>query len=186
MKITIKILVVITFAVCIISTYWISARYTDFIFDDLLEKGKWGNVYPISTLITGILSLIVLSTSLIYYEPIFKILKLSKTIKTGFLVSLFFILLATFFWADSWAKTPIDIIESRELGDTIWKLGHPLTFIVIDLPIYARLQFENFKYFLSDLWLYPIAVILFIIQFCIYIHGLRMIINFNKIINANS
>jgi hypothetical protein len=185
MKITMKILLVIIFIICLITTYWISARYTDFIFDDLLEKGKWGNVNPISTLLTGILSLMILLTSLIYYKPIFKVIKLSKTIKIGFLISLFFILIATFFWADSWAKDPIDIAESRELGDTIWKLGHPLTFIIIDLPIYLRLRFENFKYYLSDLWLYPSIVILFIVQFCVYIHGLRMIINLKKIITAN-
>jgi hypothetical protein len=88
------------------------------------------------------------------------------------------------FWSDSWTDKPSTVLDSRELGDGVWKLGHPLTFIIIDLPIYFRHKVENLQKYWSDLWAYPSVLILFVIQFSIYIHGLRMIINFKKIKTA--
>jgi hypothetical protein len=186
MKRIIKILAIITSMVSLISIYWIIARYTDLIYDNILEKGKWGNVNPIATLLTGIISITILLISLKFYEPIFKTLKLSRTIKIAFLTSLFFILVATMFWSDSWTDKPSTVLDSRELGDGVWKLGHPLTFIIIDLPIYFRHKVENLQKYWSDLWAYPSVLILFVIQFSIYIHGLRMIINFKKIKTAHN
>ena len=181
MKILIKILVAITSIVSLIAIYWISIRYTDLFFDDLLEKGKWRNVNPIATLLTGIVSITILLISLRYYTSIFQIVKLSKTINIGLLASLLFILVATMFWSDSWSSTSSNVLDSRELGDGIWKLGHPLTFLIIDLPIYLRHKMNSLQMYWSDLWAYPSVLALFVIQFSIYIHGLRMIINLKEI-----
>lgn len=183
MKTVIKLLIFIILAVCLIVIYWIFVRYTDFIHDDLLEKGKWGNVRPVVTLITGLISLIILLITFQYYEFIFCTVKLYRSIKIGFFTSLFFILIATMFWSDSWTENPSVVLDSRELGDGIWKLGHPLTFLIIDLPIYLRHKVNGLQEYWSDLWAYPSVLILFVIQFSIYIHGLRMIVNVKKIKN---
>jgi len=184
MKTIIKILITLTTVVSLISIYWIIARYTDLITDNLLEKGNWRNVNPIITLLTGLISITILLISNRYFKPLFQILKLSKTIKIGFLTSLFFILIATMFWSDSWSDTPSAVLDSRELGDGIWKLGHPLTFLIIDLPIYLRHKNDSLQNYWSDFWAYPSVLILFVIQFSIYIQGLRIIINIRKIKTA--
>jgi hypothetical protein len=181
MKAIIRILIVLISIINLIAVYWLVARYADFVQDELLEKNNWGNVNPIVTLITGLVSIIILGTTLIYYKPIFQTLKLSKTLKIGFLTSLFFILIATMFWSDSWTNTSSSVLDSRELGDGIWKLGHPLTFIIIDLPIYLRHRVDSLQNYWSDLWAYPSVLILFVIQLSIYIHGLRIIINARRI-----
>ncbi|WP_430811655.1 MULTISPECIES: hypothetical protein [unclassified Carboxylicivirga] len=184
MKTIIKILIILTTIVSLISIYWIIARYTDLITDDLLEKGNWGNVNPIMTLLTGLISIPILLISHRFFQPIFQTLRLSKTIKIGFLTSLFFILIATMFWSDSWNDTPSAVLDSRELGDGVWKLGHPLTFIIIDLPIYLRHKNDSLQNYWSDFWAYPSVLVLFVIQFSVYIQGLRMIINARKIKTA--
>jgi hypothetical protein len=183
MKTVVKTLIIIIMIICLIATYWIIARYTTLIQDDILKKNQWGNVNPIATLVTGIISLIILTISLKYYDAIFQILKLLKTIKIGFFASLFFILIATMFWSDSWTDNTSDVLDSRELGDGIWKLGHPLTFLIIDLPIYLRHKVDILQNYWSDLWAYPSVLLLFVIQFSIYIHGLRIVFNLKKITN---
>ncbi len=181
MKLVIKILLLLISIVCLISIYWILARYTEFVFDEILEKGKWGNVNPILTLIMGFVSITILTVSLKYYRPIFQTTKAWESIKVGFIISSFFIIIATLFWSDSWTETPSLVLDSRELGDEIWKLGHPLTFIIIDLPIYFRRNFDGLETYWMDLWAYPSVLSLFVIQFSIYIHGLRLMINYRKI-----
>lgn len=184
LKQIVTILLILTSVILLIDFYWILARYTDLVYDSLLEKGKWGNVSIISTFISGLISLAILFITLKFLNPIFMIVKISKTLKIGFFTSLFFILLATMFWSDSWTDLQSNVPDSRELGDGIWKLGHPLTFLIIDFPIYLRHKFENLQAFWSDHWAYPSVLLLFVIQFSIFIHGLRMIINYKKIKNC--
>ncbi len=184
LRLIVTILLILTSVILLIDLYWILARYTDLIYDSLLEKGKWGNVSVISIFISGLISLTILFITLKFLNPVSRTVKIYKTLKTGLFTSLFFILLATMFWSDSWTGSQSIVLDSRELGDAIWKLGHPLTFLIIDFPIYLRNKFENLQALWSDYWAYPSVLILFVIQFSIYIHGLRMIINYKKIKNC--
>ncbi|RYY06829.1 MAG: hypothetical protein EOP43_05115 [Sphingobacteriaceae bacterium] len=136
-------------------------------------------IQPITTLSLGILSTIILLISLKYYDSTTEIVEYKQTLKIGFICSLFFILIATLAWFN---KDPL-IPDSRYIGDQIWKLGHPLTFLIIDLPIYLRLKSKFLQKFWSDYWTYPSVVTLFIVQFSIYVHGIRLLFNFKKIKN---
>lgn len=184
MKATIKIILFLTIIVSLISVYWVLARYTDLIYDDVLEINKWGNVSPFFTLITGLISIFILLITLIFYNPIFQVLKISKTLIIAFSISGIFVTFATMTWAESWFGNNYFDPDTRELGDAIWTLGNPLTFLIIDLPIYIRHKFEQTDIFWSDLWAYPCVLILFLIQFMVYVHGIRLIISLKKIKTA--
>ncbi|TKG91465.1 hypothetical protein EYV94_20775 [Puteibacter caeruleilacunae] len=181
MRTIIKVLISMTSLVCLIAAYWIIARYSNLISDSILDKGKWGNVRPITILSKGLISLSILLISLRYFNTVFQILKPLKTIKIGFFTSLFFILVATMFWADTWTEAPSAVLDARECGDGVWKLGHPLTFIIIDLTIYLRHKYDGLQEYWSDWWAYPSVLILFVIQFSIYMQGLRMMINYKRL-----
>lgn len=181
MKIIIRSIWILTLVIGLISLYWVLSRYTDLFVDELLEKGKWGNVSPVTTFVLSVISILILTITLRFYNLISSTIDLSKSLKMAFFLSIFFILIATMFWSDSWTETPSPVLDSRELGDAIWKLGHPLTFLIIDLPIYLRRKFDGLNPYWSDFWAYPSVLILFNIQFAIYIHGIRMLINLRKI-----
>jgi hypothetical protein len=175
----------LTSIVAVTSGYWTFARYTDFVFDELLETHKWGNVTPLTTFFVSLLTILILFINLKYHNSINTSISIFKTIKIGIGISIPFILLATLFWSDSWSDTPnYSVPDARELGDGIFSVGHPLTFLIIDLPIYLRHKFDGLQYFWNDYWAYPTSLILFIVQIIIYIQGIRLLINFRKIKTA--
>lgn len=187
MKTTIKILIVLSFLVSVFALYWTLARYTNLVYDEMLEPNKWGNVTPFTTFLLSVLTILILGLSLKYYKSISNSIDIFKTIKIGISVSIPFILLGTLFWSDSWSGTPnFSVPDARELGDGIFSIGHPLTFLVIDLTIYLRHKFNGIEFYWSDYWAYPTVVSLFIAQTTIYIQGMRIAINMKKIKTAYS
>lgn len=187
MKTLTQILLLLVVIVTLISGYWSLARYTDLVYDAVLMKGKWENISPFNTFIFGVLTTLILIVLLKYFKLIIQVVNPIRTFKIGVWSSLFFILLATAFWSESWLEEPNalrHIPDARELGDGIWKLGHPLTFLIIDLPIYLRQKFEIIQNYWSDYWAFPAVLVLFVIQFSIYIQGIRMVLNINRIKTA--
>jgi len=132
----------------------------------------------------GLLSIIILWVTLKYEPFVFRVVKPRKTVKVAVYISLFFVIVATIAWSDAWANNPIYMPDSREVGDSIWKLGHPLTFMVIDLPIYLRIKYPSLQNLWSDSWALPLVLLLFLLQFSVYVQGVRMLINMKRIKNA--
>jgi hypothetical protein len=183
MKNILRILIALTLFVFGTTLYWTAARYTTLVYDEFLEpEKKWGNVTPFTTCIFSIVTIFILAISLKYYACIQHSINTFNSIKIGIGISIPFILIATLFWSDSWSNIPNNSVpDARELGDGIFSIGHPLTFLIIDLPIYLRNKFDNIRFLWSDYWAYPSVVCLFIIQTTIYIHGIRLAINIAKI-----
>ncbi len=173
-----RILIGIVLLVCLMSAYGVIVQQTNWLQDEVINR--WDNFYPTFTLTTGLATLTILFISLKYKTLVLKSLKLSKTISIAVFASLPFIALATPAWFHSYADPDI-----YELGDAIWKLGYPLTFLIIDLPIYLRKKMEVLHFF-DYLWMYPTVLFLFITQFSIYIHGIRIIINARDLSKANA
>lgn len=169
----------------VITLYWTFARYTNFVYDEQLEPNKWGNVTPFTTFLFSILTIIILAISLRYYDCIHNSIDTIKSIKIGIGTSIPFILIGTMFWSDSWSYTPNNSVpDAREIGDGIFSIGHPLTFLIIDLPIYLRNRFDKIVFNWSDYWAYPSVLCLFVMQTIIYIHGIRLANNMVKIKTA--
>ncbi len=170
---SLKILIIITSVVCLLATYAMIAKSGNSIQDEVIQR--WANIYPLYTLISGLISLAILLFSFKYSGFLFDLLGLAKTVKIAALFSLPFILFATAAWFYNSGDA-----DQYQLGDAIWKLGHPLTFIVIDLPIYLKMTFEDIN-FVSYNWMYPLVIVLFVLQFVIFTHGLRIILNIKHI-----
>lgn len=179
MKKTIKLLLILSLIIVIISIYWTIARYTDLIIDTNIKSNYF---FSLKNLFSGILTAFILYIYDKYFFFITKALKPKVSIIIGFLASLLFIILGTLLWSDSWSENPSALSsETREAGDYIWQLGHPLTSLIIDFPVYLRLKYPYLQNFWSDYWAYPSVLILFITQFIIYIQGILLLINWKEI-----
>lgn len=172
-----KILIVlscIVLLICLMSFYGVIAKCTNVIQDVVLNN--WVNIHPICTLASGLVSLAILLLSLKYNSFLFEFINLSKTIRIAVLISIPFGILGTVAWFHGYNDPDV-----YELGDVIWQLGSPLTFLIIELPIYIKQRFECLNFF-SYLWMYPIVLILFVVQWSIYIHGIRLVLNVRKLL----
>ena len=177
-----QIILAATIAITLMAGYAALAAHTGFIVNSALEK--WSGFHPENTVMKGLLSIIILWVTLKYEPFVFRVVKPRKTVKVAVYISLFFVIVATIAWSDAWANNPIYMPDSREVGDSIWKLGHPLTFMVIDLPIYLRIKYPSLQNLWSDIWALPLVLLLFLLQFSVYVQGVRMLINMKRIKNA--
>lgn len=182
MRLFLQIMLAFTIAITLMAGYAALVAYTGFIEDSVLEK--WAYFHPENTFLKGLLSIIILWEALKYEPTVFRIVKPRKTVKVAVYVSLFFVIVATIAWSDAWSGHSVNMPDSREVGDSIWKLGHPLTFLIIDLPIYLRIKHPNLQHFWSDIWALPMVLLLFLLQSSVYVHGVRMLISFKRIKNA--
>lgn len=108
MKIIIRSIWILTLVIGLISLYWVLSRYTDLFVDELLEKGKWGNVSPVTTFVLSVISILILTITLRFYNLISSTIDLSKSLKMAFFLSIFFILIATMFWSVPLGRDIVD------------------------------------------------------------------------------